>query len=190
MPLKTIVKVSHISNLSDARYCAGMGVDMVGFQVIPGTEHYMPPERFQDIRGWISGPGIVAEMYELNTAAQVVSVLETYAPDYLELTFTEFHKFCEHLPLPCIVHCSVHEIASIKGNENIAYLLVDGDARCGEITGIRFPVLATIASLEQLNEKLSDGCFKGYVLEGPHEARPGVTNYEQLGSILEALEED
>ena len=29
MPLKTFVKVGNITNLSDARYCAGMGVDML-----------------------------------------------------------------------------------------------------------------------------------------------------------------
>ncbi len=31
MALKTIVKVGNITNLSDARYCAVMGVDMLGF---------------------------------------------------------------------------------------------------------------------------------------------------------------
>ena len=31
--LKTQVKVSSITNLSDARYCAGMGVDLLGFPI-------------------------------------------------------------------------------------------------------------------------------------------------------------
>jgi phosphoribosylanthranilate isomerase len=34
MPLKTFVKVGCITNLSDARYCAGMGVDMLGFRAV------------------------------------------------------------------------------------------------------------------------------------------------------------
>jgi phosphoribosylanthranilate isomerase len=190
MPLKTTVKVSHISNLSDARYCAGMGVDMLGFQAIAGSERYMPPQRFQDIRGWISGPRIIAELYGVTRPAEIASVIETYAPDYLELTLTEFQNFKDDLSLPCIVCVSTDEMASIKPNEKIAYLLVNTDTHCGDITGVASAVLARIASLADLNEKISEGCFQGFVLEGPHELRPGVTNYEQLGNILEALEED
>ena len=33
MGLKTLVKVSEVNNLSDARYCAGMGVEMIGFSL-------------------------------------------------------------------------------------------------------------------------------------------------------------
>jgi phosphoribosylanthranilate isomerase len=190
MPLKTTVKVSHISNLSDARYCAGMGVAMLGFQVIAGSEHYMPAERFQDIRGWISGPQIIAELYGVSRPGEIASVIETYAPDYLELTLTEFQNFEDNLPLPCIVHLSRDEIASIKANEKIAYLLVSTDTHCEDIAGTGFDVLSKIASLAELNEKIPKQCFQGFVLEGPHELRPGVTNYEQLGNILEALEED
>jgi phosphoribosylanthranilate isomerase len=33
MALKCFVKVGNVTNLSDARYCAGMGVDLLGFPV-------------------------------------------------------------------------------------------------------------------------------------------------------------
>ena len=190
MPLKTTVKVSHISNLSDARYCAGMGVDLLGFQVIPGGEHYMAPERFQDIRGWISGPNIVAEIYGVSSPSEIASVIETYAPDYLELSLQEFETFKSHLTLPCIVHISAHQTIDIKESHKIAYLLVNVDVACADLSGMALPVLAGIASLDHVINKMSEGCFRGFVLEGPHELRPGVTSYEQLGSILEALEED
>lgn len=190
MPLKTTVKVSHISNLSDARYCSGMGVEMLGFQVIPGREHYMPPERFREIRGWISGPGIIAEIYGLSSAAEIASALETYAPDYFELSFVEFTAFRNNLPLPCIVRVSADEIGLIKDDQNIAYLLVDMQIKCTDIQGVNLPVLACIDSLEHLNKKMSEQCFEGFEVEGPHELRPGVTNYDQLGNILEALEDE
>lgn len=190
MPLKTTVKVSHISNLSDARYCAGMGVQMLGFQVIPGSEHYMPPERFQDIRGWISGPSIIAELYGLSTRAEITSAVEIYAADYLELTLTEFQNFRNDLHLPCIVHVSASEFGLIEADEKIAYLLTGSETRCQDTSGVSVPVLARIGSTEQLSEKISEGCFDGFALEGPQELRPGVTNYEQLGGILEALDAD
>lgn len=191
MPLKTIVKVSHISNLSDARYCAGMGVEMLGFRVIPGAEHYMPQQVFQDIRGWISGPKIIAELYGISNPEQIVSAVQTYAPDCFELTFDEYKTFKKMLSLPCIVYFNLaKEMTSLHLDTNVSYLLLDEGTSCADISITNIPVLIKINALRNLNEKLTEGCFKGFVLEGPKELRPGVTNYDQLGTILESLEVD
>ena len=53
--LKTKVKVSSIENLSDARYCAGMGVEWLGFPLA------MPVEKLEEIRNWLAGVQIVGE---------------------------------------------------------------------------------------------------------------------------------
>jgi phosphoribosylanthranilate isomerase len=191
MPLKSIVKVSHLSNLSDARYCAGMGVELLGFRVLERDEHYMPPGVFQDIRGWISGPKIIAELYGISGAEEITSVKKAYAPDYFELTFEDFKKFRDHLGLPCIVHfANATEAKTVSPNDDIVYVLVDEPTSCSDIQSIDRPVLINIGSLEKLEEKTGQRCFDGYVLQGPQELRPGITNYDQLGEILEALEED
>ena len=191
MPLKSIVKVSHISNLSDARYCAGMGVEMLGFRVISGAEHYMPLQAFQDIRGWISGPKSIAELYGISNPEQIVSAVQTYAPDYFELTFDEYKTFKDMLSLPCIVYFNLaREIGSLQYDTNVSYLVLDEGSSCTDVSATDIPVLIKISALWNLNEKLAEGCFKGFVLEGPKELRPGVTNYDQLGTILESLEID
>lgn len=191
MSLRTTVKVSHISNLSDARYCSGMGVEMLGFRVIPGADHYLSPNVYQDIRGWLAGPGIVAELYGLTSEAQILDVVQTYAPDYFELSAAEYKRFAAALHLPCIIYFSdPGEITSVLGRENFSHALVDEHVSCADLASVTAPVLVRISSLDRMREKLSQGCFRGIVLEGPKEQRPGVTNYEQLGDILEALEED
>lgn len=192
MPLKTSVKVSHLSNLSDARYCAGMGVNMLGFGVIPGSPHYMTPQLFQDIRGWVAGPAIVAEVYGLSgQETEIREIMQKYAPDYFELSLEEYRKFHTILPLPCIVDmAAVPEAATLPDDGKIAYVVVDGSCSCRDIAGFSNPVFVRIAGADQLRDKLGSGCFKGVVLEGPPEQRPGITNYDQLGEILEALEED
>ncbi|MFM1835376.1 MAG: hypothetical protein RJA04_63, partial [Bacteroidota bacterium] len=48
--LKTLVKVSAITNLSDARYCAGMGVDLLGFPL-----GKISIDQFTEIRNWLAG---------------------------------------------------------------------------------------------------------------------------------------
>lgn len=189
MSLKSIVKVSHLSNLSDARYCAGMGVDMLGFCVVPGGIHFMPVKVFQDIRGWISGPRIIAELYGLSSAPEVTDIVNAYSPDFLELTLREYRAFADSLTLPLLLYVTREELGSIPADDRIARIIVDEDTSCKDISALRTPVLSQITSLQKLNEKVSEGCFQGYVLQGPEEIRPGVTNYDQLGVILEALEE-
>ncbi len=190
MSLKTIVKVSHISNLSDARYCAGMGVEMLGVGVIPTGENYMPPPVFQDIRGWIAGPKIIAELYGLSAPAEIETVIDTYGPDYFELDWDEYRKFGHMLPLPCIVFVpgGALKTASEHPDEKISFYLVGEETSCENMSA-GLPLLLKISSLKSLEKKLAEGCFKGIVLEGPKQSRPGVTNYEQLGDLLEALEE-
>ena len=163
---------------------------MLGFCVIPGGIHYMPAQVFQDIRGWISGPRIIAELYGVSSAQVVTDVLNTYAPDFLELTLSEYRAFGDSLTLPCLLYVSREELESIPADNRIARIIVDEETSCKDISAIRTPVFSQISSLERLNERLSEGCFQGYVLQGPEEIRPGVTNYDQLGVILEALEEN
>lgn len=190
MSLKMLVKVSKISNLSDARYCSGMGVEMLGFGVIPGHEAYMPPALFQEIRGWISGPKIVAELYGIADRDEVMRVIQTYAPDYFELTYPEYRLLKEVLSLPCIVYLppGTTNMGLMDKDLNISFVLVDESTTCSQISS-PYPVLIKISSPEKLNDKLAEACFRGFVLEGPKESRPGITHYDQLGGILEALEE-
>src|SRR5690606_32493096 len=91
MMLKTRVKVGNISNLSDARYCAGMGVDMHGCAVIPGQEGYVPEALYQDMRGWFSGPATAAELYVITPDLDLNKVLEGYLPDFVEVVASDMH---------------------------------------------------------------------------------------------------
>src|SRR5690606_27876233 len=102
MMLKTQVKVGNISNLSDARYCAGMGVDMLGFAVIPGQEDYVPEPLYQDLRGWISGPAIVAELYGITPEMNLQAILQAYQPDLVEVFPDDLHLL-ENLDGPEII---------------------------------------------------------------------------------------
>lgn len=192
MSLKTIVKVSHVSNLSDARYCAGMGVEMLGFRVIPGADRYISPEVYQEIRGWISGPDIVAELYGLSDIAQIATVMQTYAPDYFELPYAAYRQYRAALQLPCIVTVrSAAELFQVREDGGaIHYLLTDADVSCNDLAQAAYPVLKKTTSVQALKTHLKEGCFKGFELAGPEADRPGITNYDQLGEILEALDTD
>jgi phosphoribosylanthranilate isomerase len=61
MALKTFVKVSTVNNLSDARYCAGMYVNWLGFNLEESSPDYLSPEKFTEITEWLSGLEYVGE---------------------------------------------------------------------------------------------------------------------------------
>mgnify|MGYP006195185469 CR=1 FL=1 len=77
MALKTFVKVNSITHLTDARYCAGMYVDLLGFALESSSSKYISPGQFQEITGWISGTGMCGE-FENSSAEQVKNLVEEY----------------------------------------------------------------------------------------------------------------
>jgi len=50
------VKVSGLTTLEDARLCAGLGADYLGFVQTPGDARYIAPEGVREILTWVVGP--------------------------------------------------------------------------------------------------------------------------------------
>lgn len=189
MPLSKFVKVGNISNLSDARFCAGMGVDMLGFRVVEGQEHYIAPQAFQEIRGWISGPGIVAEIYGLRDAAALDAILENYRPDYLELGWHEL-PYAAHTSLPLILSVQADEAGQIAGHAlhtRIAHVVVRDFSGQGAVD-TTLPVLAEITSTD-VRTVLEAFPSYGIALNGSPEIRPGLKSFDHLAEVLELLDE-
>ncbi|SHL74270.1 phosphoribosylanthranilate isomerase [Hymenobacter psychrotolerans] len=69
MALLTSVLVRGINNLSDARYCAGMGADRLTFRLDPALPGHLTPEAVQEISSWVAGVELVGEFDTLPAAA-------------------------------------------------------------------------------------------------------------------------
>jgi phosphoribosylanthranilate isomerase len=53
--LTKTVKISNVTNLSDARYCAGMGVEMLGFSIDEDSPNYISPKNSRiSVPGWLA----------------------------------------------------------------------------------------------------------------------------------------
>lgn len=180
MALRTFVKVSTISNLSDARYCAGMGVDLLGFCVVEGQDQYIKPAHFQEIRGWVTGPKIVAEAYGLTDPSKIESILEHYKPDYLEIGVNEL-AVLSSFPIPVILAVSDDLLfdslpvtpAYLIGNEPISSTI---------------PFLVRLNSTQDVQSVLDNPMINGIVLKGGAELKPGLKNTEMINEVLELLE--
>ena len=190
MSLTRFVKVGNISNLSDARYCAGMGVDMLGFRVIERQNGYMSPKQFQEIRGWISGPKVVAEIYGINDQKEINSILENYRPDFLELSLDElsFIKDTSHPVILCVSIKDLGNVENLLSGYQLSYILIT-DFKDGVVLPEDVPILIDMTSidLEAITEKYA-AC--GIALNGSHEISPGLKTYDQLADVLEQLDAD
>jgi phosphoribosylanthranilate isomerase len=194
MALKTLVKVSNISNLSDARYCAGMGVDMLGFQVIVGKDHYINPDLFKEIRGWFSGPTVVTEIYGIEKGEDLTGIIQQYLPDLLELSLSDLKKI--HSPSSAFLLATTYEELTTREQElgpyrtQIAFVLIPGNTTKDKIDQLakNFKVLLDVTSEDQLQALHESPLVRGIVLHGSEEEKPGLKEYNQLSSILEKLE--
>jgi phosphoribosylanthranilate isomerase len=79
MALAARVKVSGVQDLSNARYCAGMGVEFLGFNV-----DTLSPAQLNEIRSWLAGIQIVAET-EKSEIAHLQNIMLSYKPDFIHV---------------------------------------------------------------------------------------------------------
>lgn len=190
MALKTQVKVGNITNLSDARYCAGMGVDMLGYAVIPGQEGFVPEQLYQDLRGWISGPATVAELYGITPGINLEGVLEAYQPDFLEAFAGDLSLLQNLSGTELIVALQgIHDIGIIKPwQKRIRYVIVSQEDT-SLIAALRpdFDVLLAVDPEQEVSPLLEQWDVSGIVLRGTAEERPGYKDYDSIARVLEEL---
>ena len=82
--LKTKVKASSVTHLTDARYFAAWEVEWLGFNLSPGEENSVDPREVAAIREWVDGVQICAEL-NLPTAADLKAVVEMVQPDLIQV---------------------------------------------------------------------------------------------------------
>ena len=187
MPLKTLVKVGSITNLSDARYCAGVGVDMLGFNVVPNSDGYVSPSLYQDIRGWITGPAIVAEVYS-STPLDLTHTLEQYAPAYIETSYEGFLSMKDAVSLPFIVAAESLSAQQIKSNAGVSYWIVSAQT-ADSLKDFAEKLIIRISSADQVSTILAREPKPGIALTGSTEIRAGFKDYDDLSSIFDLLDE-
>ena len=75
MESKKFVKIRSVNNLSDARYCSGMMVDVIGFNLNSNHKDGVSIEALKAITQWIQGPQIAGEFEDME-----LELIQTYLP--------------------------------------------------------------------------------------------------------------
>ena len=202
MALKTKVKINRITNLTDARYCSGMYVDILGFSLEEGSSNYVSPTQFQEITGWISGIDYAAEFADLDAYS-----IERLLADYPSISWIEsedldalvqlaplgkkliFRVQLEDLDtlLPKADLLREHDII-LHVTSNNKSIAIDTESSINPFTNQLNVFLGagiTPANASSLSEL--PGLY-GFALDGGDEIKPGLRDFDQLAAILESLE--
>ncbi len=195
--LKIKVKVGKVTNLSDARYCAGMGVDMLGFSIGPGHST-IDPKKYKEITEWVSGPDFVLEWDGATIPGDFADIIQPYNAGFVQIDARHL-KNVPALQARLIVRVQASDWQALRDmifsyKNRINYVLLTGsdtgplDQNLITEIGRVFPVLLGYGLTENSLDSLSGLPIAGISLEGTDESSPGLKDYSHLSGILERLE--
>jgi phosphoribosylanthranilate isomerase len=182
--LKTKVKVSSVTNLSEARYCAGMGVDFLSFPVS------VDPKTYQDITGWVAGPqfGVETENY--------TEQLNQYSADFIQVSVNAIDQMPDTVKLIVSLPIDLwpgEKAKLIASKDRILFLelvvpaLGEREESVIKEAAAEFELFVKSSDNSNLDRMLSLP-ISGISLEGSAEVKVGLKEYP-LAEVLEKLEE-
>jgi phosphoribosylanthranilate isomerase len=205
MALSTFVKINSVTNLTDARYGAGMYVDLLGFNLDRSSQNFINPEQFKEISGWLSGVDFVGE-FSHESNPDVLEILKNYH----NINAIEYDRIEELEALvgkgyTLLYKINLEEVRKIK--PDVADMLAQ--------SGIIFHVVSLSDILSEADleviRKLAKNCkvilgsginpenvqklvdevgIYGISLSGSNEIKPGLKDMDELSEILEKLEKE
>lgn len=200
MSLKTVVYITNVTNLSDARYCAGMGVEMIGFVMDNNAENYVSPEKVKEIKSWLAGVKIVGET-KSNDVELIKQLIESYEIDVLTISDDSVLTKLSAFDVPVILKLDADSAYLERYFERYAadvkYFLLEVSTLTDQLRyelkdwATQYDILLSFdGSAKDANEILDDLPIRGISIKGSEEERPGYKNFDDLMEILEVLEEE
>ena len=185
--LITKVKVGKVTNLSEARYCAGMGVDFLSF---PTSS--IDPKMYKEITGWVAGP-----KFGIEIGTKDISLIPEYKADFIDVSADQIFHFTEGENL--MVNLAAGEWqrerpSLLQSKAKILFVeleissLDESVVKTVKEIAVNFEIL--LRPSEEINlEKILKLPIAGLSLEGNAETKPGLKEYP-LSEILEKLDTD
>ncbi len=212
--LKTNVKASNITNLTDARYFAAWEVKWLGFDFQEGSENYISPPTMKAIKEWVEGVKFVGE-FPFTTAEDMNAAVAALELDAIQVgMFTEvevLEKISEVTVIKEVVISPDVDEASLENHlqlyaPHVEYFLFSFEksgttwemmkngksqisiAVLGKICNQYKIILSIDLSPDALEEILAIPNLHGLNVKGGEEEKVGVKSFDELDEIFEALE--
>ena len=202
MALKTKVKIHRITNLTDARYCSGMYVEILGFCLEKGSPHFVSPTQFQEITGWISGIDYAAEFAEEDAYTIERTLAEYPGITWIESGDLETLVQLNSLGKKLIYRVKIEELDTLLPKTDLLReheitlhltsinksLSIDNEFIINKLSSQLNLFLGAGITPEKANSLCELPGLFGFALDSGDEIKPGLRDFDQLAAILENLE--
>lgn len=199
MSLKYFVYVGAVNNLSDARYCSAMMVDIIGFDVNEFSVKCLNEEKVKDISTWINGVKIVGD-FENSSKEHMTKLINKNIFSSIMIDISN-HYLLNNLDIDNVIikisdnNYNEELISSILDNhKNLIEIIVFesfNDLKLEFIKSLNNKLRILVKPLPSLSDtkKMLDKYNLGLYLNGSDEIRPGYKDYDSLSEILEDIDE-
>ena len=199
MSLKYFVHVSTISNLSDARYCSGMMVDSLGYNLDENSNNILSIDSVKEISQWVNGVKFIAEFYN-SSEEHINKILENEIFDAIQLNIENKIKNINFNDSKVLIRISnpneINENTNKFLDENFPKtetLIIDNLSsesinNLGYLDRKYMLIINPYEDISSLISKLEHKNF-GLLLKGSNEIRPGLKDYDSLSEFLESIDD-
>jgi phosphoribosylanthranilate isomerase len=199
MSLKYFVHVSSINNLSDARYCSGMMVNSLGFDLDIESKTKLPVENINEICKWVNGVDFVGE-FNNSHSNYINEVINELDFNYISVNVSnniksldfDHQKIIIVLPEPNLISPRTNNYLRDNFPESRT-LIIDNLTKDSisnlELLTDNYEVI--INPLETINntKNLLNKLDLGLLLKGSQEIKPGYKDYDSISDYLDAIDE-
>lgn len=208
--LKTVVKASHVNNLTDARYFAAWEVDYIGFRLESGHPESLSPQTVIAMKEWLEGPAFVGEFGVTDEPQRILEIVAAVGLDAVQVPLfypdDAFSQLCES-DIPLIQELALRPdtdtqlitgaYAQRKG-EGVLFLLDVAtpwdalDAVTCDRVKAWCEACPTLVDIPVDGTKVEDFLLeiqpKGIAMKGGEEEKVGYKSFDGIDEVFEALE--
>mgnify|MGYP000312493080 CR=1 FL=1 len=184
--LKTLVKIDAVKQLQNARYAAGMGVELIGFSIDKDSPNFMDSTNLTELTQWLSGVKIVGELADNQTV-----VNQDYKLNYLQTSNKDSISQLKKQSIPLILAVqNLENLESILNEHkaNVSYFLISLNTQTTtkELDWLKelakqYPLLLKGVSQQNVEQVLEQVQPQGITLQGNE-------NIDALADVLELIE--
>ncbi|MEZ5014153.1 MAG: hypothetical protein R2794_07665 [Chitinophagales bacterium] len=173
--LSKTVYAAAVNNLTDARNFSAYGVQYLGFCFNPNDPAYISPEKALEIRDWVSGPDIVADLrgQDMDNAENIISFMAPYA---IEIDANMLEAYA-HIPVPKFIHAE--KIDDQHVFNDVLYII------SGSCTGDAHPACMLKGKQHALPQIQNH--IEAYYITGGTESEAGIRDLDELNDWLDRL---
>ena len=199
MSLKYFVHVSSINNLSDARYCSGMMVNSLGFDLDKESKTKLPLENINEICKWVNGVDFVGEFNnsQSNYINEVINELDF---NYISVNISNTIKSIDFDHQKIIVVLPEPNLISPKTNNYLRdnfpesrTLIIDNLTKDSisklELLTDNYEIIINPLETINITKSILNKFDLGLLLKGSQEIKPGYKDYDSISDYLDAIDE-